>query len=60
VTCTKSAQILPYPVEGIVTVQCENTIQGNENLNAAQSRKEEDLLYVVAFPCTSGFAYLLN
>lgn len=46
-TCTESVQILPYPVEGSVTVQHENTVQGNDYLNAVQSRKKE-LLYVVA------------
>lgn len=47
-TCTKSVQILPYPVEGSVTVQYENSVQGNDYLNAVQSRKEEELLYVAA------------
>lgn len=45
-TCSKSAQILPYLAEGSVTVQCEKTGQGNDYLDAAQSRKEEELLYV--------------
>lgn len=26
---SKSVQILPYPVEGSVTVLCENTVPGN-------------------------------
>lgn len=45
-TCSKSVQILPYLAEGSVTVQCEKTGQGNDYLDAAQSRKEEELLYV--------------
>lgn len=26
---SKSVQVLPYPVEGSITVQCENTVPGN-------------------------------
>lgn len=47
-TSRKSVQILPYLVEGSVALQCEKTGQGNDCLDAARSRKEEELLYVQA------------
>lgn len=45
-TCGKSVQIQAYLVEGSIIVQCEKTGQGNDYLDAAQSRKEEELPYI--------------
>lgn len=43
-TCSKSVLILPYLVKGSVALHCGKTGQGNDCLDAAQSRKEEELL----------------